>query len=117
MIRRLIYGLFWLLGAASCAYLVTEVPKIIYPTHFEYVCRELEIMYPEASCRGLDEPLIIYSNIIGDASGWQWWYGVYYKGEPYIFINPNNLDSKQQEVIRHEMVHYVIWHLDLPPSM
>lgn len=106
---------FWLLGAVSCAYLATELSwKEL--TSFEYVCEELKIMYPSTTCEDLDPPIIIRSEIIDDASGrWSHWYGVYYRGEPYIFVNPDNDDEQNAITILHEMVHYVVYNNELPP--
>ncbi len=112
-------GLLVLLALSACTWLATliEPPSPERTDHFAYVCAALYEIY-FVSCVTVEAPTIIYSNIINDASGWRTWYGVYYHGEPYIFINPDYGlgDVDLDELILHEMGHYVIYELDLPPK-
>lgn len=117
-LKRLIWVCYFALGMVSCAYLISEVPKqLLELTPFEYVCQELAALYPGTDCAALEDPIIIYSSIIDDAAGrWAQWHGVYYWGEPYIFVNPDDDEEQQAQTIMHEMVHYVVWENDLPPK-
>ncbi len=105
-----------LLGLTACAWIGTltdPVPEKSDP--FAYVCSKLYEMY-FVSCATIVEPTIIYSAIVADASPpWGIWHGVYYAGERYIFINPAS-DKDFTEIILHEMAHYVIYELALPPK-
>ncbi len=108
------------LALSACSWIasMTTEPAADREDHFNYVCSALYEIY-FVSCATLQAPTIVYSDIINDASGWGTWYGVYYHGEPYIFINPSFLDDPDfdlNEVILHEMGHYVIYELDLPPK-
>ena len=109
--------LLGLLGLTACTWIVTLVAPAV-PTsddHFAYVCYKLEQMY-DVPCGELQAPIIVYSVIINDASGrWQTWHGIYYHGEPYIFINPDS-DEDVDKIILHETGHYIIYELDLPPK-
>ncbi len=99
-------------GLASCALILQNLDSVP-PTKdapFEYVCYQLEEMY-DVPCGALEAPTIIYSNIINPG-----YHGVYYHGEPYIFINPNSPEELKEEIILHEMGHYIIYELDLPPK-
>lgn len=108
--------LIWGFGATSGVY-VTDLYYNRELSYFEYVCQELTALYPESSCADLAEPIVITSAIIDDAAGrWARWYGVYYHGEIYIFVNPDNTPEQTEQTIIHEMVHYVVWHNDLPPK-
>ena len=106
-----------LFGLTTCTWIGTLVEPAI-PTredHFAYVCYQLEQMY-DVPCGELLAPTIVYSAIINDAAGrWSKWHGVYYSGEPYIFINPDS-DKDVDEIILHETGHYIIYELDLPPK-
>lgn len=107
-------GLIILFGCTIVGYTIAQnrVPTKSEP--FEYVCYKLEEMYG-VPCDDLPAPLIIYSEIIDDASGGGW-YGVYYSGEPYIFVDPHLEDEFKAQVVLHEIGHYVIYELDLPPK-
>ncbi len=106
-----------LLGLTACAWIGILVEPAI-PTrddHFAYVCYKFEQIY-DVPCSDLQAPIIVYSVIIDDASGrWETWHGIYYYGEPYIFVNPGS-DEDVDEIILHETGHYIIYELALPPK-
>ena len=68
---------------------------------FTQVCEAVEKEY-EVVCADLEPPIIVISNIVSMK-----YYGVYYPGEPYIFIN-KGYPSRNSATIIHETVHYVL---------
>lgn len=110
-------ALLGILGLTSCAWVYSMLD--IEPDRedtFKYVCYKLEQMYG-VSCGSLDAPIVVFSDIIIDAAGYGGgWYGVYYHGEKYVFINPTAPEDMWIEIILHETGHYVIHELGLPPD-
>jgi len=96
MIKNVLIGLslLWFVGCAA-------------QSEFDYVCDELEVIY-DISCDNLSAPILVYSELV-EYNGW---YGVYFRGEHYIFINPN-YPNMFLEIERHETVHYVLDHLGI----
>ena len=111
LIRNILLTLWAGVMLTSCHALYTYWPTTP-KTDFEYICQEIEVMF-EVGCGTLEAPTVVYSSIIDDAAGWRRWHGVYYHGEPYIFINPTSPDSLKHEILLHEMTHYVLYELEL----
>lgn len=114
-VRRLMVMLVFA-ALASCT-LIATVSEPSVPTRntpFQYVCYQIESIY-DVPCGDLAEPVVIISDIINDAAYPSSWYGVYYHGEGYVFVNPDTGDWSLLDVILHEMSHYVIWELNLNP--
>lgn len=87
--------------AASCVAMAPDEPQ----TDLEYVCEQVQNIYPEADCTGLEPPVVVVSSLVDDLS-WGQLNGAYYPGESYIFINPNG--THPAKTIIHEMTHYVL---------
>lgn len=79
-------------------------------TDFEFVCEQVSNIFPEASCEGLDAPIVITSRLIDELS-WGSLNGAYMPGEPYIFVNPVGTNPAKTRV--HETTHYVLDRLGL----
>lgn len=113
LIRNVLLGLAAATLFTACHALYSFWPRP--PTDFGYVCQQIELMY-EVGCGTLEAPTVVYSDIINSASGWGYWHGVYYHGESYIFINPQSPVDMQNEILLHEMTHYVLYELQLIPD-
>ena len=99
--------LTWIAVALSVVACATQYnPKPVEPTAFEQVCTKALQEYG-ALCKDLEAPIVVYSQVVDDLE----YYGFYYPGEPYIFVNPYG-DHVEKTLI-HEIVHYVLHELDL----
>ncbi len=107
---RRVMTLLAMAGLSACALIIQNFTPVPYtPSQpFEYACQELEKMY-DVACGDLEAPTIIYSRVV-----YEGFYGVYYPGEPYIFINSGSPPEMWEEIVLHEMGHYVIYELELP---
>lgn len=82
-------------------------------TEWEQVCNAVYVYYDE-TCTNLEPPTVVESSIIGLAD----WppgvitYGLYFEGEPWIFVRPGLTSSERSIVIMHEMFHYIDHELD-----
>lgn len=84
----------------------SSAPKIT--TNFEYVCAELERRYENVSCEGIVPPIEVLSEIVQPG-----FYGMYYHGEPYVFIRADAPANRYIEIARHEIVHYVMYQMGI----
>ena len=102
--------LAWILVAVSalgCAWYAqrTSPPP---PTLFEVACVAVQEHYEYVTCDGLDEPVPVISKVVSVR-----YYGFYHQGEKYIFVRAGLPVARQQEVILHESIHYILDHLDV----
>lgn len=88
---------------AACAY-VEHKAEPIPPSLFEVACAELR-----ADCTNIDPPKVIYSAIVEPYKA----LGIYFWGEPYIYINSETTLVPWDQVVLHETVHYVIYEAEL----
>lgn len=93
MVRVALLSLLLLLGSSTSAQRVEEVRLA---TPLEVVCSIVAV-----DCTGWDEPIVVISHIVPS-----YYQGMYYRGEPYIFISPNALN--RDATIVHETTHYVL---------
>lgn len=68
---------------------------------FELVCAEVESRY-NYTCEGIEAPTIVITGVLP----WGYW-GAYYPGEKYIFVNLETPSHKKWLTILHETTHYV----------
>jgi len=92
---------------------IEEPPKPREQVTFEYVCAQATAI-TGVSCDGLGLPIIVLSKIVRDhqmnwGGGLR---GLYYPGEPYIFIKPGLDEELTWQIITHEMSHYVLDWMD-----
>jgi len=76
-------------------------------TEFELVCEKVEEVF-DTTCEGLQEPDVVYTQIIGQLGA----IGAYMPGEYIIFIDPMSTEPYSQVII-HEMTHYVLLKLNI----
>ncbi len=71
-------------------------------SNWDYVCLNMENI-SEYTCDGLPQPTVIETYMV-EYAGWE---GVYFMGEPNIFISP--VADDRDRTIQHEMGHYIIF--------
>lgn len=54
----------------------------------------------------IEDPIVVRSKLVPSP-----YYGLYYPGEPYVFINYWISDERAWETEVHETVHYILWNL------
>lgn len=101
MMKSLLYAVLLCLPLASSA-----VERDTHEELFEYACEYVEYAYGY-NCDGLDAPTVVLSKVVSP-----FYYGFYYSGESYIFVNPRISPAKQDSTIVHEAVHYILDHKD-----
>jgi hypothetical protein len=96
-----------LLGIAACV-ATQEATRI--PTEFELVCQKLE-QETEATCDNIDAPTVIISTLPLALEA----IGVHPNGEALVLVAPREAIREitlgtitQEQVIFHEIVHYVL---------
>lgn len=70
---------------------------------YAYACEQVQNLYPEADCRTIEPPLLILTTLVEELGAW----GVYMRGEPFIFVTPDN--PYLIATIIHEMTHYILF--------
>lgn len=98
---KLILGVLCSLLLASCA--TNKVEVLPPPTAKELICKQTEW----EGCLDVDDPIKVISNVVNSA-----YYGFYYPGEPYIFINKYLSKSMTWRTEIHETVHYMSHELE-----
>lgn len=71
--------------------------KQSFSSDLEEICFELEL-----DCSEIPEPIVVISNIVPTG-----YYGLYLRGEPYVFISSRASLEQIRKTIYHETVHYV----------
>lgn len=82
----------------------SSVERDTHQELFEYACKYTEYAYGY-NCDGLEAPTVVLSKVV-----FPMYYGFYYHGESYIFVNPRINTRQQDSTIVHETVHYILDH-------
>ncbi len=84
------------------------------PTPFQAACAGVEEFYPGA-CDNLAEPIYVRSWIVEStvtalvtSVGGGQLRGLYYDGEPYVYVRNDLSPEDTREVLIHESVHYIV---------
>jgi len=97
----------WIAVALSIGACAWQHQATHEPTEFEQVCAVLEAK-ELASCEGVLEPEIIYTELLDIFSGeWGTIHGMTFYDESRIFINSMS-DENLSDILVHEVVHWVL---------
>jgi hypothetical protein len=78
-------------------------PHPVTPSEqYDFACEYLDAFY-DVQCGDLESPFVIISRVVDSR-----YYGFYFPGENYIYINPNASPVDQAETIIHETTHYIL---------
>jgi hypothetical protein len=80
-------------GLLACATIIEPTPA----SDFEEICQTLDI-----DCSGFPPPIVVVTQLVPGG-----YYGLYIRGEPYIFISSEFSLDQIQKTKYHEMVHYI----------
>lgn len=98
--KKLLWSLLASLTLATPGYAVS--PEQVSEDKFEFVCKYTYVFYG-ASCEGIERPWVVVSKIVSPS-----YLGVRYLDENIVFIRPELDPALHDEVVVHEVTHYVV---------
>lgn len=109
--------LLW--AALLTAGCVTTLDVATRPTAWGTACDllEKEANWPGV-CEGIEEPTVVVTMMVMDhpINLFQNLRGIYYNGEPYVFVRAHMTPEETFKITVHEMVHYIMFENGEPLS-
>ncbi len=104
--------LFWILlliALPSCQTIERQPPAPLTP--FEFVCEQITNIDPVYTCLDIEEPIVVVSYMVEDhyINRYAFLRGVFYPGEPYVFVRAGMEPEVEKTTTIHEITHYVLY--------